>query len=644
MRSASVFALALFASTLCIQSAQAQPSPGPQPAALPAEAPAARDIPYRGVLRLQVDATDLDHHIFHVHETVPVTGGEPLTLLYPKWLPGEHAPTGPISDLAGLTAHANGQPVAWTRDTVDVFAFHLTPPPGAKTVELDFEFVSPVEPDEGRVVMTPEMLSLEWSSVSLYPAGYFVRRIPVEATVTVPEGWAFGTALETAETSGATTAFKTVSYETLVDSPLLAGRYFKNVDLDPGGPAPVSLHIVADDPEELDIKPDALAAHRSLVQQAYKLFGSHHYDHYDFLLSLSERMGGIGLEHHRSSEDGTKPKYFTDWAQQAPERDLLPHEYTHSWNGKFRRPFDLWTPDYSRPMQDSLLWVYEGQTQYWGIVLAARSGLLTAQEARDAIALTAAALENAPGRSWKALQDTTNDPIVAERRPIPWRSFQRSEDYYSEGELIWLDADTLIRQRSGGQRSLDDFARGFFGVDDGAFTPKVYTFDDVVAGLNAVEPYDWAGFLRARLDGHTAAPLDGIDRSGYRLVFTDIPSGYQKQGLALRKTQDFTYSLGFSVGEDAKLTGVLWNSLAFKAGLTVGTQIIAVGGVAYDADRLKDAITAAKSGAGAIDLLVRSSDHFRTVSIAYRDGLRYPHLEKVGTGPAPLDAILAAKP
>ncbi len=637
--------LALLAASLLAAPALAQPSPGPQPAPLPPPTPAARDIPYAGTLKIAVDATDLERHIFHVHETVPVHPGELLTLLYPKWLPGNHSPSGPLPALAGLIAHAEGQRVEWVRDTVDVYAFHLAPPPGAKCVDVDFDFLSPVQADEGRVVMTPEMLSLQWSSLTLYPAGYFTRRIPVEATVTLPDGWGFGTALEPASSNGATTAFKAVPFETLVDSPMIAGRYFKTVDLDPGAAVPVSLDIVADRPESLEIKPDALAAHRALVQQAYKLYGSHHYDHYDFLLSLTERMGGVGLEHHRSSEDGSSPDYFSDWSHQPPVRDLLAHEYTHSWNGKFRRPFDLWTPDYDRPMQDTLLWVYEGQTQYWGYVLAARAGLLTAQEARDAIALSAATYDHVPGREWKALQDTTNDPIIASRRPIPWRSYQRSEDYYVEGELVWLDADTLIRQRSGGKRSLDDFARTFFGVDNGSYVPHVYTFDDVVAALNAVEPYDWAAFLRARLDGHgPGAPLDGIARGGYRLVYAETPTDYQKQGLTNRKTQDFTYSLGFALGADGALTSVLWDSPAFKAGLTVGARLLAVDGIAYDADRLKTAVTAAKSGTAPIALLVRDGDHFRTVSIAYHGGLRYPRLEKAGEGPASLDAILTPRP
>ncbi|MGH7024603.1 MAG: peptidase M61, partial [Caulobacteraceae bacterium] len=388
-----------------------------------------------------------------------------------------------------------------------------------------------------------------------------------------------------------------------------------------------------------------IAAHRALVTQAYRLFGSHHYNHYDFLFSLSDKMGGNGLEHHQSSEDGTIPRYFLDWDKTPAGRDLLAHEYTHSWNGKFRRPADLWTPNFNVPMRDSLLLVYEGQTQYWGYVLAARSGLLTRQEALDAIALVAATYDNRAGRVWRDLEDTTNDPIIAMRRPLPWLSWQRSEDYYSEGQLVWLDADTLIRQLSGGKRSLDDFARAFFGVDNGSFVTRTYTFDDIVAALNAVQPHDWARFLHARLLGHgPGAPLDGITRGGYRLTYDDQESPYLKSVERVRKTQVFDFSIGFAVGPKGALTAVDWGGPAFKAGMTAGDQIFAVNGDAYDPQTLKDAITAAKTSSAPIELLVKDNKQFRTVTVDYHGGLLYPHLTPVGEGPRRLDDILAPRP
>ena len=622
------------------RAAVVQPMPTPLPEAIPQP----RDVAYPAPLEVAVDATDLTHGIFSVREIVPLAGPGPVVLTYPRWLPGNHAPSGPIDKLAGLEITADGKPLEWTRDPVDVFAFHVTPPAGARALQIRFQFLSPVSTREGRVVMTPEMLNAQWNALALYPAGWFTRDIPVKASIRLPEGWKYATALETERESDGTVQFRQTTFETFVDSPLIAGRYYRQVDLDPGGPAPVRLDVIADRPDELEMTPEQIAPHRELVRQAYRLFGSHHYDHYDFLLSLSDKMGGNGLEHHQSSEDGTSPKYFTDWDKAPAGRDLLAHEYTHSWDGKFRRPADLWTPTYNVPMRGSLLWVYEGQTQYWGYVLAARSGLLTQQQALDAIAATAAVYDARVGRSWRAMEDTTNDPIIAQRRPLSWLSWQRSEDYYSEGQLIWLDADTLIRQRSGGKRSLDDFARAFFGVNNGSFVPATYDFDEVVRTLNGVEPYDWASFLKTRLLGHgPGAPLDGITRGGYRLVFTPTPTEYFRAAEGRRKVTDLTFSLGLSVNRDGQIGEVIWDGPAFRAGLTADTQIMAVNGLTYNADDLKDAVRLAKGGGAPIELLVKINDHFRTVRIDYHDGLRYPRLEKIVPGEAALDAILAPR-
>jgi predicted metalloprotease with PDZ domain len=539
---------------------------------------------------------------------------------------------------------ANGQAVPWTRDPVEVYAFHVTPPPGATSLEVEFQYLSPTAANQGRIVMTPEMLNAEWITLALYPAGYYARRIPIDAAIRLPAGWQYGTALETAGVENGVTRFKTVDFATLADSPLNAGQYFKQYQLDTSGKSPVRLDVVADRPELLAATPEQIEAHRELVRQADKLYGARHYNHYDFLFSLSDRMGGIGLEHHRSSEDGTAPEYFTEWAKSAPARNLLPHEYSHSWDGKFRRPADLWTPNLNVPMRDSLLWVYEGQDQYWGYVLGARSGLVTKQQTLDALAMTAATYTaGRPGRSWRSVEDTTNDPIIANRRPQAWTSWQRSEDYYQEGQLVWLDADTLIRERSGGKKSLDDFARGFFGIGDGSWTTVTYTFDDVVAGLNAVLPYDWAGFLNARVNSVAPQfPLDGLTRGGYRLVYTETPTDFWKQNETSRKIVDLTYSVGLTLGRDAAVTGVLWDGPAFKAGLATGDKIIAVNGIAYDADRLKEAITAARSGQP-LSLIIQAGDHYRVVPVDYRGGLRYPRLERIEGTPDRLAAIYAPK-
>ena len=623
-------------------SASAQTQPLPQPLPYPSAIPEPRDVAAPGVVKLAVDATDLDHRIFRVQETIPAQPG-PMTLLYPQWLPGNHSPTGPIDAVAGLIITANGKRVEWTRDPVQVFAFHVDVPAGATQLDVQFQYVSPVETKEGRVVMTPAMLNLQWNAVLLYPAGYFARRIPVAPSVKLPTGWKFATALDGATTAGDVASFAQVDLDTLVDSPMYAGINYKRIDLDPGAAAPVHLNVFADKPEQLEAKADQIKAHVELVKQAYKLHGAHHYDHYDFLLALSDKLSGIGLEHHRSSENGYDPGYFTEWDKTGSGRDLLAHEYTHSWDGKFRRPADLWTPNYNVPMRDSLLWVYEGQTQFWGEVLAARSGLWTKAQALDSLADEAASLDAQPGRAWRALQDTTNGPILSQRRPLAWRDWQRSEEYYTEGLLIWFDADTLIREKSGGKRSLDDFAKAFYGMDNGSYTPLTYTFEDVVATLNKVEPYDWSTFLRTRLDGHgPGAPLDWIKRSGYKLVFDDKPGAFQKESEGKRGTSLY-YSLGLSLGKDGTISGVRWDGPAFKAGLTAGWQVMAVNDTTYDADAIKDAVKAAKGTTAPIELIVKNGDRYKTVRIDYHDGLRYPHLVKETTGASSLDAILTAR-
>ena len=620
-------------------------SPGPVPAMPAPPIPAPEDKPFPGTIQLSIDATDLDRKIVRVHEVIPAEAGD-LTLLYPKWLPGTHAPEGAIDRFAGLTVTANGQKLAWVRDPVDVFAFHLTVPAGVSRLDVNFQYLSPVGDDFGDAEITANMMVLEPIRLSLYPAGYFVRQIMVTPDVTLPADWQFATALDGASGTTGHVGFKTTSYETLADSPIFAGRYFSRLDLDPGGPAPVHLDIVADRPSQLEIKPEDLAAHRALVQQAYRLFGSHHYDHYDFLVSLSDIVPLGGLEHHRSSEDNTYADYLTDPAKAMTDRDLLPHEYTHSWNGKFRRPADLWTPDYNVPMRDSLLWVYEGQTEYWGKVLAARAGLRSKQQELEDLAALVATYDNVPGRVWRPLQDTTDDEIINPRHPLAWRSWQRFEDYYDEGALIWLDADTLIREMSKGARSLDDFARSFFGIDNGSFVPVTYTFDDVVKALNAIQPYDWARFLHARLDPSGGkAPLDGLKRGGYRLAYNDTENEYIKSTDGEHKRTTFTWSLGFVAGnKDGEIKSVLWDSPAFKAGLTAGNQIVAVGGIPWDPDVVKEIVKASAGTRDSIELIVKTTDRYKVVHIDYHGGLRYPHLERdPEVKAASLDTILDAR-
>jgi len=601
------------------------------------------DTPYAGTIKIHVDASDTAQGIFRVHETIPVQPGE-LTLLYPKWIPGNHSPTGPIDKLAGLSITANGKPLQWTRDKYDVYAFHVDVPDGVADVDVKFQFLSARSRGQGPIEMTDSMMDLVWSKVSLYPAGHYTRDITYQPSVTLPAGWQFGTALEKQSQSGDTTTFKPTTYNTLVDSPMYAGQHFKRVDLDPGAKVPVHIDIVADAPKYLEITPEQLQLHRNLVTQAYKLFGAHHYDHYDFLFSLSDQLSGKGLEHHQSTEVGAKPGYFTDWKSGAAGRDLLAHEYTHSWNGKFRRPADLWTPNFNVPMGDSLLWVYEGQTQYWGYVLTARSGLWSADQFRDALAQVAAKYDRGrTGFEWRNVQDTTNDPTIAQRAPLPYRNWQMSEEYYSAGQLTWLAVDAKIRSLTHDKKSLDTFAKDFFGVDNGSFVTKTYTFDDVVAALNGVAKYDWAGFLRSHIDANKP-PLDGIEASGWKLVYTDKESDFEKQLAKRYQAQPaFMYSIGLALGKDGDIGDVRWNGPAFKAGIGSGETLVAVNGQAYTAEVLADAIKSAKDGKAPIELLLKYQDKYKTVPVDYHGGPQHPHLVRVEGAPDYLSRIIKSK-
>ena len=519
-----------------------------------------------------------------------------------------------------------------------MFAFHVDVPQGVTEISVAFDFLSATKEDQGQVVMSPNLLALEWISTILYPAGHYVRQIMVEPSATFPTGWTAATALRPAEAaSSGTIRYKPVALDTLADSPVFVGRYARSEALSPD----VTLNLVADRPDQLAIAPHQLALHRALIDQATKLYGAQHYSHYDFLVALTDRvLTGVGLEHHRSSEDQMAPSSFLDWDADVPERDLLAHEFTHSWNGKFRRPADLWTPDYRTPMRNSLLWVYEGQTQFWGKVLTARAGMISREDAYDALAQTAAAYTAQVGRTWRPLVDTTNEEILSNRRPEPFQSYQRDEAYYEEGQLIWLDADSLIREKSAGKRSLDDFAKAFFGVRDRDWGELTYTFDDVVAALNAVQPYDWATFLHTRVDALAPRPpLEGLTRGGYMLTYTDQPGHLWTAREKANENVDLNYSLGVTIGKEAVVTEVIWDSPAFAAGISVGSTITAVDGDAYDDDTLKAAITRAKGDGKPIALLIKQGKTYRTVAVAWTGGLRYPHLARTGKGPSTLDAL-----
>ena len=611
-------------------------SPGPQPLPVTSDIPAAKDVPCPGTMKIAVDTTDTARHVYKVREEIPVAAGN-VTLLYPRWIPGTHAPEGTIDRFAGLVITANGKRLDWTRDVNDVFAFHVTAPAG--TLVVEYQYLSPVARNVGAPEIARELLVLDWPQVTLYPAGYFTRQIPVEASVRVPNGWSIATALD----QTAPGKFKVVPVETLLDCPVHAGHYYKRYDLTPAGDkTAVAFDLMADRAEAIELKPEVVTLAKKLVEQAYKLFGAKHYDHYNFLFSLSEELGVEStIEHHRGAEYVDLIDAFADWEHSSAWRDTLAHEYVHSWDGKFRRPADLWTADYNTaPMRNSLLWVYEGGTEYWGAVLTARAGLWTKQQALDEFAIYVARMQQEAGRSWRPLQDTTNDEIVNPRRPMSWVSQQRFEDYYVEGALIWLDADTLIREKTGNKKSLDDFARAFFGDHDRDYTPLTYQFDDVVKTLNGVYAYDWATFLHTRLTQLAKVPLDGLARSGYKLDFTAEPTEHWKNAEAFRlKGVDHSFSLGIVVDKEDMITYVAWDSPAAKAGVTQGMKLLAVDGLHYEAGRLAKAIAAKKP----IELILVSGEVYSTKKVEYRGGLRYPRLVRDPSHPALLDDILTAR-
>ena len=622
--------------------AASPPNTAPFPPAI--EKPGAEAFP--GVIALDLDARDVGRHIVTIIERIPVSGQKQITLLYPKWLPGKHSARGPIDKLAGIEFSVKGKPVSWKRDPVEVFAFHVDLPADAKALDFRAQYLSPTDKSQGRIEITPVLSNLQWNEMLLYPAGFRADGVNVRLSLRLPKGWGYASALtpQTGIAGAGKISFDQTTLNTLVDSPMFAGRYFKRYALDANNTAPVHLNVFGESEKVLAASEEQIDLHKNLVAQADKLYKSRHFDHYDFLLAISDELGGIGLEHHQSSENSPGAAYFARQKDVPRDWSLLPHEYTHSWNGKFRRPADLYVVNYDVPMRDSLLWIYEGMTQYFGQVLSARSGIWSRETALEAMADNAATYDYRVGRQWRPVVDTTNDPIVLARRPQPWKSWQRNEDYYTEGLLVWLDADTLIREKTNGKKSLDDFAAAFFGVDDGRITPETYSFEDVVSTLNSVYSYDWASFLKSRIyDVGGKPPLDGITRGGWRLVYNDQPNDFISAFDRDRKISRFMYSIGLTVGDDQSITEVQWDSPAFNAGLTVGDKLVAISGLQFSPTRLEDAIKAAKASREPFELIVQSGKRFRTISLEYYDGLRIPHLVRDESQPDRLGDIITAK-
>jgi predicted metalloprotease with PDZ domain len=589
---------------------------------------------YPGPITLAVDAARAPQRIFHAHLTIPASPG-PLTLLYAKWIPGEHGPTGPIADLTGLKITAQGRTLPWKRDNVEMYALQVQVPPESSAIDVELDYTSPAELEQGFTAgstATSQMAVLSWNWVLLYPAGYPAEAITYRARLQLPPDWRFGTALPVASQTGNTIEFQPVSLYTLVDSPVIAGRYLRVVKLtSPGAWPPAEMDIAADSAAALEMDSATERHYKQLVAEAATAFGATHYRDYHFLLSLSDHVAHFGLEHHESNDSRTRERSLIDAQQELLMASLLPHEYTHSWNGKYRRPAGLTTPDYSEPMEGDLLWVYEGLTNYVGDILAARCGLNAPEQYRDYLALTAARMDNRSGRTWRPLIDTVVAAQVLYDAPQPWTNWRRGTDFYPEGDLLWLEADTTIRDLSGGRRSLDDFLKSFAGPPslgrDQVPAPAPYTFDDLVNVLNRVAPYDWRKFWNDRLWSTSPhAPWGGLEASGWTLTYDENPSELVKAGEGVRKLVNLEFSLGLTLDEDGRVLDVAFDRPAHQAGIAPGMILVAVNGRAWSREVVHDALRAGKQTSTPLQLLVRNDDYYSTVSVDYHGGDRYPHL------------------
>jgi predicted metalloprotease with PDZ domain len=599
-------------------------------------------------IQITADLTDAPRKLFHADVDLPVTAG-PLTLITPKWVPGTHQPYGPASSITGVVFTANGQTLAWRRDDVDMYAFHLTIPSDVTTLHAHLDCIV-------TTYVSRKLATLDWETLLLYPASTPVRDIRIQPSLIVPPGWSVGTALTPIDSAyplprpGATTHFAATTVEQLEDSPVLTGQYFHEFPLAPEISPKHYIDAASDAPDDSNLPPALLEKIGNLVREADALYRSHHYLHYHFLVILSDVTGSdITVEHGQSSEYGVPEKFFTDEGYLLLGADLLPHEYSHSWNGKYRRPVGLYQPDFATAQQGALLWVYEGMTQYLGNVLAARSGLKTQSEYRDILAWTAAQQDYTPGREWRSTEDTAIAASILRGGEPAWTNWRRSQDYYDDGQLVWLDVDTLIRKMTNNRKSLDDFQHIFLGKG-GNTGPLIvtYSFDELVQDLNQIAPYDWAFFFHERIDTiNPRADLAGIERGGYKLVYADQPnSSALTLGAALSSVPgsgvpavDSWYSVGLVISGEGKIVDVRWHGPADKAKITPGDKIVAINGQVFSPDRFRAAIRDAKGKSEPIHLIVQSDDFVSTVEMDYHDGERYPLLQRVEGTPAILDDI-----
>jgi predicted metalloprotease with PDZ domain len=591
-----------------------------------------------GIEYLSVDATDAPRNILHATLTIPVTSGA-TTIVYPKWLPGNHRPTGPIQNFTGLHFKAGGKELEWQRDLEDMYSFHLQIPAGVTELQASYDLLT----YNGKSSLaSSKVLDLLWNQVVLYPQGMASSAVQVSASLRLPEGWKFGTALTPKQQSGSTVEFETVSLTMLVDSPLIAGAYYRQVQINPPGePVTHVIDMVGESEEAIQITDKDLASAKQLVAETGRMFGARHYGKYHFLLTLSDQTAHHGLEHHESSDNGAAEDMFSSPSAHDLEADLLPHEFFHSWNGKYRRPAGLATPSYQEPMHGDLLWVYEGLTDYYGNILAARTGFRTPEQFRENLAYTAAMLDHRAGRTWRPLQDTATSVQSLFAAPPEWTNWRRTADYYPEGYLIWLDVDVTIKIRSKWTKSLNDFCRIFHGGQSGPPEVVPYKFEDVVSALNQVVPYDWAQFLRERLDSKSAhAPLGGITSGGWKLVYTEQKNTTMDAREKSGGTLDLSFSLGLIASKDGDVRDVIPGSPAYAAGLGPGMKLIAVNGRKWSKDNIRAAMRAGVHNQQPLALLAENGEYYNTYPVNYHEGERYPHLVREDGQPNILDDII----
>ena len=593
-------------------------------------------------ITLRVDASGVASNVYHAHLTMPAAPG-PMTLYYPKWIPGEHGPTGPINGLTGLQIAANGKSVPWLRDPVDMFAIQIDVPADATSLDIDLDFLAPAPGANftAGASTSPRLAVLSWNTVLLYPKSAAASdSLQVEATLRIPAGWQYATALETRGRNGDEITFEPASLTRVIDSPVQLGTILRKIDIPSHSSLKHTINLLSESTEATQTPDDFAAQYGRMVDETSALFGANHYRHYDWLLTLSDGVAHFGLEHHESSDDRTAEPVLREDDSRKWVSTLMAHEFVHSWNGKYRRPAGLATGNYDKPMTGELLWVYEGLTEYLGNLLPVRAGILSADDYRENLAETAANMAEHVGRTWRPLLDTAVAAQLLYEAPNASTNWRRSVDYYPEGELLWLDADMTIRSLTNGKKSLDDFCRAFYGGASGQPDLKPYTFDDIVAALNAVAPHDWRAFLNERLSSKSPTPpMGGFEQAGWHLVYTDKPNTALKYNEDRNKTTDLSASAGFSVNESGSIGDVVPNSAAAHAGLTPGGRIVAINGRAYSSKRLRDVIKASASATTPISIIVRNGDFYSNVSVDYHGGERYPHLERVTGKPDGMEAL-----